>query len=76
MLSCLFKRGRPRIETERVRVNVMVPADLHDQLLKVAGEAGCSMTDMITCAVTVGLPALASTPELISTLRAKITQNT
>lgn len=75
-LFCWLKRsGRPKIERERVRVHFSLDAELHEALLAEAGKNGLTLTDMLNCCVSVGLPVLVFYPELIPTLRAKHVQS-
>lgn len=76
-LFCWLKRaGRPKIERERVRVHFSLDAELHEALLVEAGRNGLTLTDMLNCCVSVGLPVLVFHPELIPTLKGKYVQST
>jgi hypothetical protein len=76
-LFCWLKAaGRPKNERDRVRVNFMMDAELHEFLLAEAGRRSCTLTDMLNMTAAVGLPVLAFHHELIPTLRTKFVQST
>lgn len=67
------RRGRPPLERERIRVGVMMDAEVHGHMLDLVGRTGHSQTDVVHAALLIGLPMLEVNPEFIPTLIDKLT---
>lgn len=74
LLCWLKRKGRPRIERERDRMEFKIEVDLHKAVLTLAGQAGLSQNDMLNILIAVGLPLVSCHPEIIPTFHAKFSK--